>query len=192
MEILRSVPENTYFMFQPSGPYFRRSLTKAWKKHRPNNNFLNSPDLSIPSMNSSVTTFVYDPIKLARTPFGGSMVILMPFCRMKAGKCGDGSDVSHNRNDSLIRSGDNSSHKRSNVGIQEIQRWQFCKQTQVPLSCASLMAAYAMSPWPWPSDMACNFFPPNPFSSAKAKSADMGSAPGVSTNSRGVKHFESS
>ena len=189
MEILRSGGENTYWMFQPRGPNFLRSRTEAWKKHSPKSIFLNS-FLRSEVSNQWSSTCSSDPSKLARMPFAGSTVILMPFCSTKAGKEGEGSEVSHSRKLGCRVSSVNSSHSFSNVGIHEMLRWQFCKHTQVPLSAASWMAFSAIGPCPCPSEIASSLFP-YPISSASLMSSVIGAAPGVSTKINGVVHLES-
>ena len=59
-----------------------------------------------------------EPSKLARSPFGGSLVILTPFCRMDTGNLSEGPEVSHSRNSGEVESGLMSSQIFSSVGIQ--------------------------------------------------------------------------
>ena len=81
---------------------------------------------------SSVTQVWYRRARLARSPLGGSVVILSPRCRIASGKCGVGLDESHRRN----RSCGVASSKRSMIfcssGSHESIRWQFAKNTQFP------------------------------------------------------------
>mmetsp|Transcript_8239 Transcript_8239/g.18050 ORF Transcript_8239/g.18050 Transcript_8239/m.18050 type:complete len:223 (-) Transcript_8239:9299-9967(-) len=177
-------------MFQPRGPNLRRSRTEAWKKHSPKSIFLNSFRRAQVS-NQLSSTCSREPSRLARMPLAGSMVIFTPFCRTKAGKCGEGSEVSQRRKLGCRVSSENSSQIFSSVGIQLMDRWQFCRHTQVPLSAASWMAFSAMGPCPCPSEMALSLLP-KPISSANFISSVMGAAPGVSTNMRGVVHLETS
>ena len=54
-------------------------------------------------------------------------------------------------------SGSSVSTLASNAGIHEGAKWQFCRQTQLPLSIATEMASSALSPWPIPSEMLVSF-----------------------------------
>ena len=60
----------------------------------------------------------------------------------------------------------------------------------MPRSMAFCIIFSAIGPWPWPSEMALNFFP-NFISSAKLSSIAKGSAPAESTKTRGCTLFES-
>jgi hypothetical protein len=64
----------------------------AWKKHNPNNNFLNSFGFTHDSKNYlfDIGSVIYEPIKLDLRPFGGSLVILTPFYKIDTGKSFDG------------------------------------------------------------------------------------------------------
>eukprot|EP00965_Chrysotila_dentata_P073744 2435809-Pleurochrysis_carterae.AAC.2 len=73
---------------------------------------------------------------LARSPFGGSLVILSEFCSTLTGKCALGAAVSHSRKSACVRSDAISSHIFSRLGIHEGARWQFCKTTQPPAGSA--------------------------------------------------------
>lgn len=40
----------------------------------------------------------------------------------------------------------------SSSGIQEEDKWQFCRNTHFPLCAAAMVSSLALSPWPWPRD----------------------------------------
>ena len=127
---------------------------------------------------------------LARNPRGGSLVILIPFCRMVTGNAGEGMEVSHRRKFSSAESSVMPSQIFSRLGIQLGARWQFCRSTHLPASVASAMSAAAFGPWPWPmemTEMASAFS----MSSANLSSAEVGSEPGESTNRSGVAQLDS-
>lgn len=71
----------------------------------------------------------------------------------------------------------------SRVGIQEMDRWQFCRNTQPPLFSASLSMRVAMGAWPWPSEQYSSGVPSV---DASCSSSAVGSTPGLSTNTSGV------
>ena len=73
-------------------------------------------------------------IKFARKPRGGSFVIFRPFCSTGTGNALDGIDVSHRRYSSLTSSSCAASSSCSMRGSQLTARWQFCRQTQLPLA----------------------------------------------------------
>ena len=95
----RSDSTKPYGMFHPSGPYLRRSCSHACRKQRPKSILRHTSCFShlLKNSGSEIGSERYEPRMLARRPFGGSLVILTPFCRMETGKCGDGADVSHSR-----------------------------------------------------------------------------------------------
>ena len=68
----------------------------AWKKASERKSLESSSGLDEPAKNSSVT-LRYEPVRLARSPFGGSLVIFTDCCSTGTGKSRDGSDVSHSR-----------------------------------------------------------------------------------------------
>lgn len=79
-------------------------------------------------------------MRLALRPFGGSFVILIPFCSTATGKRGLGLEVSQSRNSAWVSSGTAFAFSRicSSVGSQETARWQFCRHTQSPFSLSRL------------------------------------------------------
>lgn len=64
--------------------------------------------------------------------FGGSVVILMPVCRMEMGKSGWGLLLSHSRNSGWGSSTCSCSTSLSSWGIQLRDRWQLARNTQLP------------------------------------------------------------
>ena len=184
MEIFRSVPLKTYFMFQPSGPYFTVTHQRVEEAH-PNNNFLNSPDRRA-SMKSSVTTFVYEPIRFAhalRRLDGHLDAVLQDegrevrrrLRRQPQPECSE------------IRSGDRLSHNRSSVGIRDAE--VAVLQTGGALDLRLVDGRVGDVALAWPSESR-RLFPPKPFSSARAIKPTWGHA--RRQHSRGVKHLLSS
>ena len=57
--------------------------------------------------------------RLARRPFGGSLVILTPFCSTDTGNFGEGIEVSHSRKEESVLSGRMSSTSFSSAVIHE-------------------------------------------------------------------------
>mmetsp|Transcript_17018 Transcript_17018/g.59547 ORF Transcript_17018/g.59547 Transcript_17018/m.59547 type:complete len:296 (-) Transcript_17018:1049-1936(-) len=169
---------------------------EAWKKHKPNNIFLNacwhaSPLLTPASSNQSFSMERYARNKLDFSPFGGSFVIFKPFCRTLTGKSGLGIAVSQSRNWSCTLSGCRSSTNTSSLPIQDDAKWQFWRITHKPCSRPSMMALSAFLPCPCPRDTDCcrSFMP---ILWAKRTISAIGSAPDESTKMRGVTLFESS
>ena len=146
MQILRSLSLNSYGTFQPRGPNLHRSMMEAWKKQREYNRYLNAWGWAEDSNHSS-SNVKYEPIKEARMPLGGSLVILMELCSTGTGNAWHGSVVNHNRNSWWVVSGVMFSTILSNDGSQEIDKWQFCKHTHPPLSMATDTAFDANGPW---------------------------------------------
>merc|ERR1719399_1378507 len=109
----------------------------AWKKQRPKSIGLKAKALGplTPSKNSGseIGSETYEPSRLARSPRGGSLVILTPFWRMETGKAFDGAEVSHRRKSGLLPPAEKSSQIFSSVVIHETARWQFCSTTHEPL-----------------------------------------------------------
>lgn len=66
-------------MFHPNGPNLRLSRMIAWKRHKLNVKVFYSSDS--PQFTSYSIFFMFDFI-----PRGGSLVILMLFCKMVTGK----------------------------------------------------------------------------------------------------------
>lgn len=64
--------------------------------------------------------------------FGGSVVILMPVCKMEMGKSGWGLLLSHRRNSGWGSSTCSCSTSLSSWGIQLRDRWQLARNTQLP------------------------------------------------------------
>lgn len=89
--------------------------------------------------------------RLARRPFGGSVVILMLRCRMAMGKAGDGDDDSQRRKRSWGRCCSKPSISLSSAGSQLVMRWQLARNTQWPCRRPSSMSRCATSACPWPS-----------------------------------------
>ena len=56
--------------------------------------------------------------RLARSPLGGSLVILTPFCSTETGNLGEGIEVSHRRKFESVLSGTMSSTSFSSADIQ--------------------------------------------------------------------------
>ena len=85
----------------------RRSCTIEWKNARPNMSLRNSASFVHVSKNSeSLTGYDWNVrSRPARSPLGGSLVILTLFSRMGTGKMSDGYDVSHRRNFLWVFSG---------------------------------------------------------------------------------------
>mmetsp|Transcript_24166 Transcript_24166/g.61160 ORF Transcript_24166/g.61160 Transcript_24166/m.61160 type:complete len:213 (-) Transcript_24166:1062-1700(-) len=119
---------------------------------------------------------------LALSPFGGSVVILMPFCRIPIGNLGCGAELSQRRNCGRgLRPGSCSIIFSSSFS-QLIIRWQLASSTQCPLVMPSSMRRIACGDWPWPSAMAEKVMP---FCSASCISWLVGSTPGESTKMSG-------
>mmetsp|Transcript_3517 Transcript_3517/g.8442 ORF Transcript_3517/g.8442 Transcript_3517/m.8442 type:complete len:210 (-) Transcript_3517:1964-2593(-) len=177
-------------MFQPKGPYVHLSWMRAWKKHKPNNIFLNacwhaSPRTAPASSNQSLSRERYARSRFDFRPFGGSLVIFRPFCKTLTGKSGLGIAVSHKRKLSWTLSGCKSSTKASSFPIHDDAKWQFWRMTHKPWSRPSAMAFSALGPWPCPSDTDCclSFMP---ILTASRTISAMGSAPEDNTKIRGV------
>lgn len=69
------------------------------KKQSPKSSFFHSNSFVQPLKNAGSLTGAdeKDPFKFAFRPFGGSLVILIPFCRIDTGKSFEGYEVSHRR-----------------------------------------------------------------------------------------------
>mmetsp|Transcript_74194 Transcript_74194/g.176946 ORF Transcript_74194/g.176946 Transcript_74194/m.176946 type:complete len:223 (-) Transcript_74194:4774-5442(-) len=162
---------------------------RAWKKQRPKSIFLkvclHSVLLVHASANQSGSMEENARSKFDFRPFGGSMVIFMPFCSTEMGNSDDGIDVSHKRNCSFTLSGSSSSTITSKVGIQDGARWQFCRITQRPPSVPSLIALPAFGPWPCPRDTVVyrSFMPTF---CARRMTSTIGSAPDDNTKMSGL------
>ena len=143
---------NSYGMFQPSAPNLRRSWMSAWKKASPKKSFLSAAGFGHEANHAS-SRERKEPARLARSPRGGSLVILTPFCSTATGKCLAGAAVSHSRKSACARSGVSSSQRRSSAPIHEGARWQFCSTTQPPLPSASWIIRSASGPCPCPSEI---------------------------------------
>ena len=85
------------------GPNFLLSCMIAWKKQKPNNSFLNYNGFWH-SLNYSSLIELYDLNRFALNPWGGSKVILTPFCKTEIGNVDVGIDVSHNLNSGWVLS----------------------------------------------------------------------------------------
>ena len=119
---------------------------------------------------------------------GGSLVILTPFCRMSTGKAGEGYEVSHSRKFLCTTFGSISSTSFSSVIIHETNRWQFCRQTQLPLDWPPASIFSAGGPCPCPSEMASTC---RPLASADLSSVSIGSTPGERMKTSGLVLVES-
>ena len=75
-------------------PRFRRRTSKSSSSTGPKKS------------GSAMGVIMKDCVMLARSPFGGSLVILTPFWRMDTGKSFEGYDVSQRRNSAWARSGE--------------------------------------------------------------------------------------
>ena len=117
----RSISENAYNMFQPSGPNLRRSWTRAWKNAMENSSLRQAGPLfdsvSFSGLNARNVRRTF-----AFSPFGGSSVILTPFCRTATGKTGEGIAESQSRKSLCILSGENSSTILSKAVIQDFAK----------------------------------------------------------------------
>lgn len=96
-----------------------------WKKHNAYSIRLKIGDLLHDSKNSGsqIGSLRYERVMLERRPFGGSFVILMPFCRTTTGKCSAGYDVNHSRKSGWVVSDESDSQIRSSVDIQLFAKW---------------------------------------------------------------------
>lgn len=191
-------------MFHPKGPNFFLSWSVAWKKQSPNNNFFQalsplSNKLSfdchwnfvliikwrIPDMSVNVR------IIFARTPFGGSLVNLTPFCNIlssqiitarfifwvdtETGKTSVGIELNKRRKSLLTSKGMPSGVVLtsaaspftifSNCGIHDAAKWQFCSKTQSPDLVAREIRSAAIGPCPCPKEIMCSLSA-RPFSAA--------------------------
>lgn len=117
-------------MLNPNGPNFLLSSIVPWKRHNENSKHLNGNTFSCSEWKNSMrslTWFVYALNMFALMPAGGSTVILLPFCKMATGKCGEGVEVSQILKSLWTTSGWIVSMRRSRRGIQLGARWQFCR-----------------------------------------------------------------
>mmetsp|Transcript_19766 Transcript_19766/g.49735 ORF Transcript_19766/g.49735 Transcript_19766/m.49735 type:complete len:227 (-) Transcript_19766:3861-4541(-) len=160
-----------------------------WKKHKPNNSFLNVVGLEEDSNHSSSIPR-YALCSELRRPFGGSMVILIPPWRIEMGKSGDGHAVSHSRNAGFKSSGFHASIFPSRIGMYEIPRWQFCSRTHFPLAEPSLIPAVALGPCPCPREIMSSFLL-MPIFSANVITSPTGSLPDTRMKISGVMFSES-
>lgn len=75
-----------------------------------------------PSKNYSleIGSVRYDPVRLAFSPLGGSLVILTPFCRIAVGNLSEGYEVSQSLKSGLVIYGSGESYSQilSRIGIQ--------------------------------------------------------------------------
>lgn len=113
-------------MFQPKGPNFLLSIIRALKKHRLNISLLYYTGFAQDS-NSASSSAKYDLSMLLLRPFGGSIVVLTPFCTMETGNLSEGIVV--NQILKLESSSSISSKIASRIGMKLGARWQFCKTT---------------------------------------------------------------
>mmetsp|Transcript_27048 Transcript_27048/g.70758 ORF Transcript_27048/g.70758 Transcript_27048/m.70758 type:complete len:241 (-) Transcript_27048:325-1047(-) len=177
-------------MFQPIGPNLRRSWQIAWKKQNPKTSREKASGFS-QSFSIRSSHLDMEPSTLARRPFGGSLVILTPFCRRSGGNCGVGMEVSHRRYMLSVSSAFCCSQIRSSSGSQEIERWQLQSRTQPPLSRARSIIFWALGPWPCPREMLSSFCP-MPLASANWSMSATGSLPAERTKISGDIFVESS
>jgi len=122
---------------------------------------------------------------LARRPFGGSLVILIPFCSTETGNFFEGIEVSHKRKDGSVLLGSMSSTSFSSVAIHETKRWQFISSTHRPCSLPVVMSFSALGPCPCPSEMKSSLLS-MPACSAYCSRPLTGSAPALSTKMSGM------
>ena len=122
------------------------------KSSSPNMMRRHASGLFVPSKISSGSA-AYVARRLARSPLGGSLVILTPFCSTETGNLAEGIEVSHSRKEGSVLLGSMPSTSRSSCGIHETKRWQFMSSTHRPPSLPPLMSASALGPCPCPSEM---------------------------------------
>mmetsp|Transcript_14885 Transcript_14885/g.35956 ORF Transcript_14885/g.35956 Transcript_14885/m.35956 type:complete len:338 (+) Transcript_14885:1918-2931(+) len=166
-------------MFHPSGPNLRRSWMTAWNVASANSSFLYGCGLLQESHCSSVMSLKVR-FMLARTPLGGSLVSLMPFCSTSTGKISAGMELSHSRKSSCtgVDGCPMVSTSFSRESIQLLARWQLSRHVQSPLFCPAATSASATGPCPCPSEQMCSRSPGvQPFLVAKRCSMAVGSAP---------------
>ena len=175
-------------MFQPIGPNFLLSWIIAWKRQKPNNNFLYSFGF-LQSFSSSSDMLLYVLSKFDLRPWGGYKVILIPFCNTDTGKPGEGIEVNHNLKSLCILSFRSSTNFYSS-DIQLTAKWQFCSNTHPPFWELSFTILEAFLPWPWPKEID-SILLPIPDSSAKRRKSATGSEPADNTKIRGVWMLES-
>lgn len=73
------------------------------------------------------------------------MVSLTEFCKTNMGKSLLGIEVSQSLKSGWVVSGDSSSHRASSLGIQEIDRWQFCNRIQPPFEFVFITSLIILS-----------------------------------------------
>ena len=176
-------------MFQPRGPYLRRSKINAWKNDRPMNIFFHSLGF-LHYSNLTLSWVPKDLSKLFFRPRGGSYVILIPFMRIVTGKMFEGILVSHSLKFGLAVSLSMPSWMRYRSGINDGARWQFCRRTHFPSAIAFLIVFSAIYPWPCPREIAVKL-DLKPLSSARLVISIRGSAPGDRMKINGVILSES-
>ena len=133
---------------------------------------------------------MYVLVVLALSPFGGSFVSLIPLYKTGTGKALLGILVNQSLKSWCASPSLFYSYILSNSTIQLTAKWQFYKQTQLPFLDPVLIASFAISPYPYPSDNIFNLSSKS-FSLAKFSKYDMGSAPGDKMKIIGVAEVES-
>ena len=147
----KSVSLKSYAMFKPSVPNFRRSSNNAWKNDNANNSRPYLLLLEHCAKDSSETHVVYNRARLARSPFGGSVVIFKPRCKIANGKAGVGFDDNHNLKFSCGGSFSKFSMMHWSSGNQDIIKWQFARNTQWPSFRPRVINSVATEACPCPS-----------------------------------------
>lgn len=129
------------------GPNRLRSTTLAWKNARPKSILRNSASLAQPVKKalSVMGSMRYVRCRPARSPFGASLVILMPDSRMEMGKMSEGYEVSHRRKLRLTEPSTSCvSQIISSCGRNDLARWQFC--STYTTACTSVQAPAVSGP----------------------------------------------
>lgn len=134
---------------------------------------------------SKSLTFILDHVerKFASSPSGGSTTILLDLCKMPSGNYGVGLVVNQSLKSLCALRISSLSSKTSSLGNHFLSKWQFCRNTHVPLTIAVLIASSAFSSDPCPSDSS-NMFTSS--SSFLPMMSALGSAPGLSIYKIGV------
>ena len=168
-------------MFQPKFKNLRRSTSTAWNQHMAKSSFLYLCGLPH-DVNLDSEMLLMRRVMLALRPFGGSVVILMPRCRMPMGKSGCGEDESHSRKPWLGLRAGIASIILSSSPSHDIIRWQLASSTQWPSRTPLSMSRIACGAWPCPSAMVVKVIP---FCAESCISWLVGSTPGERTKIRG-------
>mmetsp|Transcript_29052 Transcript_29052/g.63633 ORF Transcript_29052/g.63633 Transcript_29052/m.63633 type:complete len:267 (+) Transcript_29052:1953-2753(+) len=127
-------------------------------------------------------------VMLALRPFGGSVVILMPRCKMPIGNLGWGEDESQSLKDGWGERVCSVSMSLSSSPSHDIIRWQLARRTQCPSLTPLSISRSACGAWPCPRAMVLKV---TPWVSASWSSWFVGSTPGVNTKMSGEVAIES-